>query len=167
MGVALHRIQEYVLPHKILLELDKALDKSAGTKDVALREDLLKRSKNGSLARSTEAMYDPILHEYILPSTTMMELKALKDDMIMKRQLFNEMKTRRDHNLENYEIYCDPLVHTYRMRELMFSKKGTSCTTPAKNDAAVSVKAPLSVYRKLNQGDDLFHAFISYDATAE
>ena len=165
-------LEEYILPPKTLMQL-KALEKDVAEGEVVLREDLLKHHKKGSLFSSHYgAMYDPILQEYILPSTTMMELKALKEDMIKKRQLFEEMKVRRDHNLENYELYCDPLVHGYRMKELMF--KGASPATTATKPMTpfhrmVPIEATPTMYRKVNQGDDLLTAFMAYNhmATSE
>lgn len=131
---------------------------------VVPREDLLKRNKNNSLFSSNSgAMYDPILHEFVLPRTSMLELKALKEDMLKKRQLFIEMKIRRDHNLEFYELYCDPLVNSYRMRDLMFKGSTKSHTdTTYKKDKAMT-EATVSTPRKLNQGDDLLRAFMDYE----
>ncbi len=165
-------LEEYILPPKTLMQL-RALEKDVAEGEVVLREDLLKHHKKGSLFSSHYgAMYDPILQEYILPSTTMVELKALKEDMTKKRQLFEEMKVRRDHNLENYELYCDPLVHSYRTKELLF--QGTSSTTAVTKPMAtfhkiVPIEASPTMYRKVNQGDDLLDAFMAYNyiATSE
>ena len=130
-------------------------------------EELLKRQKNDSLFSShSGAMYDPILNEYVLPTTSMMELRALKEDMVKKHHLFDEMKTRRDHNLESYEILCDPLVNSYRRRELLL--KGIHAPVIC-SDCKVSTTIPASpsTYRKLAQGDDLFNAFMKYEVATE
>ncbi len=94
-----------------------------------------------------------------------MELRALKEDMIKKHHLFDEMKTRRDHNLENYEILCDPLVISYRRRELLL--KGIQTPITSRNCKASTVPASPSKYRKLAQGDDLFKAFMTYGVVME
>ncbi|KAL7541442.1 hypothetical protein ACHAXR_010935 [Thalassiosira sp. AJA248-18] len=150
-------LEEYVLPKQTLIQL-KVLERDIADGGIAPREDLLKRHKNNSLFSShSGAMFDPVLQEYILPSTTMLELKALKEDMIKKRHLFNEMNMRREHNLQSYELFCDPLVHSSRMRELIF--KGSSPSSPKRAaDKIAPSEAVLSEYRKLNAGDDLFNA---------
>lgn len=159
----------------------RALEKDIADGGIGPNEDLLKRHKTNSLFSSRSgAMFDPILQEYVLPGTSMLELKALKDDIINKHQLFTEMKIRMKHNLENYEVLCDPLVHSYRMTDLLF--KGKSPTTTTANVKSTHVaprklyqgddllkatttrrleanaKPVLSKYRKLNKGDDLFKA---------
>lgn len=147
-------LEEYILPLKTLMEL-KALEKNIAEGQVAPLEHLLKRTKIDSLLSSPGATYDPVLQEYVLPNTTMMELKALKEDMIKKRNIFHEFQCRKENNLQNYELFCDPLVHTYRMRDLLF--KGNT-GTPVDAFKATQSKAVLSKYRKLNAGDDLVKA---------
>ena len=155
-------LEEYVLPHRILMEL-KATEEDIAD-GIVTREDLLKRRKNESLFSShSGAMFDPVLHEYTIPGTSMLELKALKDDIIKKHQLFNEMQMRREHNLENCGLYCDPLVHSYRMRELIFKGSSPEDTTPPRvKDKMMLAGAVPSTYRKLNEGDDLMKASVEY-----
>ena len=153
-------LEEYIIPAEVLFELNNYKD--AKDHQVVVRDDLLKRHKEGSLFSSRSgAMYDPVLHEYILPTTSMLGLKALRDDMLKKRELFNEMKIRRDQNLRDYELYCDPLVHTYRRKELLFKP------SPPPHIEMINLDATPSTYRKLNQGDDLLQAFMNYNVTTE
>ena len=157
-------LEEYVVPHDMLMKIKVHDDMVAYHGEDVVREDLLKRTNNNSLFSSNSgAMYDPILHEYILPSTKIEELKALKEDMLKKRQLFIEMKMRRDHNLEFYELYCDPLVNSYRMRDLMFKGSTKSHTDTTSTKDKVMTEATVSKPRKLNQGDDLLRAFMDYE----
>lgn len=121
-------------------------------KKIALHERLVKRDKHNSLFGSTGATYDPILHEYVLPAATLSELKALEADIDNKRGLFREMSMRKRNNLNEQELYCDPLVNSYRMKALMFGR-GDKKLLQDKNGVAVK-----STYRKLNKGDPLYTA---------
>eukprot|EP00581_Thalassiosira_minuscula_P005417 CAMPEP_0183745510 /NCGR_PEP_ID=MMETSP0737-20130205/66281_1 /TAXON_ID=385413 /ORGANISM="Thalassiosira miniscula, Strain CCMP1093" /LENGTH=223 /DNA_ID=CAMNT_0025981185 /DNA_START=564 /DNA_END=1235 /DNA_ORIENTATION=- len=153
-------LEEYILPHQLLMHL-KAMEESE--EKVALREDLLKRRKNGSLSCPySGAMFDPVLHEYTLPGTTMLELKALKEDIHKKRQLFNEMQTRREDNLENFGVFCDPLVRTYWMNAILFNNPPEDATTKEVKEKMKSSDGIASTYRKLNRGDDLMKASNEY-----
>ncbi|KAL3799270.1 hypothetical protein HJC23_012995 [Cyclotella cryptica] len=146
---------------------------------VALHESLFKSNKHNSLrAHYAGSSYDPILREYASPKTTLGELKALEADMDNKRRLFREMCARKRHNLDEQELYCDPLVNSYRIKELMF--RGTKRSLKAAMDAEMSKyrKRMLAAakfypaeeafppvactYRKLNAGDDLFDAAMEY-----
>ena len=155
-------LEEYVLPRKTLAQL-QALEMGIAAGEVAPKEELLKRRKETSLfSQYGDAMYDPVLQEYVLPGTTMLELQALKEDLIKKRFLFDEMKSRRDHNLESYELLCDPLVRSYRMKELVCRKM-----TPKPVDVeATKDKAIPTKYRKLSCGDDLWNAADAYHKPA-
>lgn len=162
-------LEEYVLPHVTLMQL-KAMEKLA----VCNHEDLLKRTKEGSLFSShSGATYDPVLQEYVVPDSSMLELKALSEDMVKKRELFHEMKVRREQNLELCELLCDPLVHSYRMRALVFAMGGPPADTITPQEEVKGKITPAeavpSMYRKLNPGDDLTKATVEYHtlATAE
>ena len=106
------------------------------THNLALHERLVKRNKSNSLSARL-ATYDPLLHEYVMPRTNLAQLKLIEVDVANKRELFREMSARKKINLNAREIYCDPLVHPYRMHALCASKP---------------------TYCKLNQGDPLFSA---------
>lgn len=124
--------------------------------NVAMHERLLKRDKQNSLfAQHAGSCYDPILREYVVPKTTLAELKALEADIDNKRCLFREMSVRKRHNLNEQELYCDPLVNSYRIEELMIG--GTKRSPTAKMDAPERSK-----YRKLMQGDPLLAAATHY-----
>ena len=117
---------------------DKSDNVGGVTQNLALHERLVKRDKNNSLsACHISALYDPFLHECVLPRTKLSELKDLEVDVAHKRDLFREMSGRKKLNLNERELYCDPLVHSYRMHALSTSK-------PA--------------YCKLDHGDPLFNA---------
>lgn len=122
---------------------------------VALHERILKREKHNSLALGacSGAKYDPILREYVLPKAKLAELKAIEADINNKRGIFREMSLRKRHNLNEQELYCDPLVNSYRMKALMFGRGNTKKPLEANGDIAVH-----STFRKLNKGDPLFTA---------
>lgn len=122
-----------------------------------LEENLmqLKRRKEDSLYSSLSgALYDPILQEYVLP-TGMTEMKALEQDAARKRLLFREMSTRKRKNLLQCEIYCDPLVTSYRVTALMFTR---GAKIPVKGEEVTRTK-----YGKLFQGDPLLDAVVDYE----
>ena len=80
-------------------------------------EVLLKYNKRGSL-HHPEALYDPILHEYIVPKEARLIALAIEQDKKNKRQLFEEMSVRKRKNLDERECFCDPLVHVYRANDI-------------------------------------------------
>lgn len=155
-------LEEYVIPdeQKLLAMLNKAEPKKCG---VEMQEGLLKRGKNESLfSPHSEAMYDPILHEYTLPSESMAQLKALQDDIIMKHKLFSEMKMRRSRNLENNGVHCDPLVHVYRITAVLVSQSKCAIPSEVKSSPTALSTGEFSVYRKPHCGDDLMKASDDY-----
>jgi len=121
-------LQEYVMPHQALIAL-KAFEedmekKKALFKEMAERrhnpkspEFLLKRNERGSL-HHFETVYDPILHEYVVPKEAKMMVHAIEQDRKNKHLLFQEMSMRKRKNLDQREIYCDPLVHVYRANDI-------------------------------------------------
>ncbi len=117
-------LQEYVLPREALATLiafEQDIKKKRELfKEMAERrhklespEVLLKHTKRGSLHRQ-EALYDPILHEYVVPKEALLTAHAFEQDKKNKRQLFKEMSLRKRANLDQREFFCDPLVHVYR-----------------------------------------------------
>jgi hypothetical protein len=125
--------------------------------NIALHERLLKRDKRNSLFGDySGTTYDPILREYVLPKSALSELKALESDIGNKRGLFREMSVRKRHNLDEKELYCDPLVHKYRVKALMFER---GAKKPLQDQIEVATK---STFRKLNKGDPLFSAAKQY-----
>ena len=153
-------LEEYVIPHSVMMQLkgshESVKDGVVCQADAAA--DLLLRHKKNSLTLShAGALYNPVLHEYIIPNNSMLGLKALQDDVAKKRQIFNELQLRRDDNLKE-KLLCDPLVHSYRMKELLFRR--ASPTPMAIHKTTVATP---STYRKLNYGDNLLNAFIEYD----
>jgi hypothetical protein len=125
--------------------------------NIALHERVLKRDKHTSLFGSySGATYDPILHEFVVPKSALSELKAIETDIENKRGLFREMSVRKRHNLDEQELYCDPLVHKYRMKALMFDRGPKK---PLQDHRDIATK---SIYRKLNKGDPLFTAATQY-----
>lgn len=119
-------------------------------RNVALHERFLLRNKRNSLFASHDGItYDPILREYVMPKAQLAELKSLEADIKNKRRIFREMSLRKRNNLYERELYCDPLVNSYRIKALLFERD----TLQVKR-----VEAPKSTYRKLNQGDPLFTA---------
>ena len=119
-------------------------------RNVALHERLLKRNKHNSLFVSHDgSTYDPILREYIMPKAQLAELKSLEADIENKRGIFREMSLRKRKNLTERELYCDPLVNSYRMKALLYGRDILQVRR---------VEASKSTYRKLNQGDPLFSA---------
>lgn len=152
-------LEEYVIPHSVmqLKGHKKAKDGVVCQADAAA--DLLLRHKVNSLTSShAGALYNPVLHEYIIPNNSMLELEALQDDVVKKRQIFNELQSRRDNNLKAQELLCDPLVHSYRMKELL-----TRRSSPTPIAIHKTTVATPSTYRKLNGGDNLLSAFMEYD----
>jgi hypothetical protein len=126
--------------------------------NVALHERLLKHNKHSSLfVQHVGSAYDPILQEYVMPKATLEELKALEDDIVHKRALFHELSVRKRYNLDEQELYCDPLVSKYRIQELMFRR--SFLPLKPKTDFVEQSK-----YRKLVQGDPLLTATESYHA---
>lgn len=125
--------------------------------NTALHERVLKRDKHTSLFGSySGATCDPILHEFVVPKSTLSELKAIETDIENKRGLFREMSVRKRHNLDEQELYCDPLVHKYRVKALML---GRGPKKPLQDHRDIATK---STYRKLNKGDPLFTAATQY-----
>ena len=121
-------LQEYVMPHQTLVALkafeDDMKKKQALFKEMAERrhnlespEVMLKHTKRGSL-HHPEALYDPILHEYVVPKDAKVIVHAVEQDKKNKRQLFREMSMRKRRNLDQREFYCDPLVHVYRANDI-------------------------------------------------
>jgi hypothetical protein len=99
--------------------------------NVALHERLLKHNKHSSLfVQHVGSAYDPILQEYVMPKATLEELKALEDDIVHKRALFHELSVRKRYNLDEQELYCDPLVSKYRIQELMFRRSFSDAAPP-------------------------------------
>jgi len=86
--------------------------------------------------------------------TGITEIKALEQDTARKRLLFREMSTRKRKNLLESEIYCDPLVTSYRVNALMFTG---GAKIPVKGEEVTR-----SQYRKLFQGDPLLDAMMNY-----
>ena len=125
---------------------------------VALHSRILKRDKNTSLfSNYSGTTYDPILHELVLPKTTLTELKALEADIDNKRGIFREMSMRKRRNLNEQELYCDPLVNSYRMKALLFGRGNMKKPHGDQRDVAIK-----STFRKLNKGDPLFTASKKY-----
>lgn len=121
-------LQEYVMPPEALATLtafEQDIKKKRELfKEMAERrhnlespEVLLKHTKRGSL-HHREALYDPILHEYIVPKEAILTAHAFEQDKKNKRQLFKEMSLRKRANLDQREFFCDPLVHVYRANEI-------------------------------------------------
>ncbi len=121
-------LQEYVLPREALATLiafeQDIKKKQELFKEMAERrhnlespEVLLKHTKRGSLHRH-EALYDPVLHEYVVPKEAVLTAHAFEQDKKKKRQLFKEMSLRKRVNLDEREFFCDPLVHVYRANEI-------------------------------------------------
>lgn len=121
-------LQEYVMPHQTLVALkafeDDITKKQALFKEMAERrhnlespEVMLKHTKRGSL-HHPEALYDPVLHEYVVPKEAKLIVHAAEQDKKNKRQLFREMSMRKRQNLDQREFYCDPLVHVYRANDI-------------------------------------------------
>mmetsp|Transcript_36057 Transcript_36057/g.73530 ORF Transcript_36057/g.73530 Transcript_36057/m.73530 type:complete len:287 (+) Transcript_36057:90-950(+) len=122
-------LQEYVVPHQALTTLiafeEDIKKKEALFKEMAeqrrhnleSREVLLKHTKRGSLHHH-EALYDPLLHEYVVPKDAILTAHAFEQDKKNKRQLFKEMSLRKRINLDARELFCDPLVHVYRENEI-------------------------------------------------
>mmetsp|Transcript_14410 Transcript_14410/g.20432 ORF Transcript_14410/g.20432 Transcript_14410/m.20432 type:complete len:283 (-) Transcript_14410:876-1724(-) len=126
-------LQEYVLPREALgtlIAFEQDIKKKRELfKEMAERrhnlespEVLLKHTKRGSLHRH-EALYDPILHEYIVPKEAMLTAHAFEQDKKIKRQLFKELSSRKRSNLDQRELLCDPLVHVYRANEVEEANK--------------------------------------------
>ena len=197
-------LQEYVIPRTSITAIkafeEDMVKKSRLFREMSTRkqnilthhtvgphENLLKRDKYNSLFSShSGAFYDPILHEYILPEASVNELKVLGEDIVKKRQLFREMSVRKRRNLSEQELLCDPLVHPYRLRELMFRSASAHlnrlpATIVMKSEDAPEVGDPLFIaskkypgkklasvpavptkYRKLNAGDPLFSSSKKY-----
>jgi len=153
-------LEEYVIPHSVMMQLKGHKNIKDGVVCQAdAAADLLLRHKDNSLTSShAGALYNPVLHEYIIPNNSMLELEALQDDVVKKRQIFNELQSRRDNNLKAQELLCDPLVHSYRMKELL-----TRRSSPTPIAIHKTTVATPSTYRKLNRGDELLNAFIDYD----
>ena len=121
-------LQEYVMPRQALANLiafeKDTKKKQALFKEMAERrynlespEILLKHTKRGSL-HHREALYDPILHEYVVPKEAILTAHAFEQDKKNKRRLFKEMSVRKRHNLDEREFFCDPLVHVYRANDI-------------------------------------------------
>jgi len=121
-------LQEYVMPSQTLTALmafeEDMKKKKALFKEMAERrhnlespEVLLKHTKRGSL-HHPEALYDPILHEYVVPKEAKLIAHAFEQDKKNKRLLFKEMSMRKRKNLDEREFYCDPLVHVYRANDI-------------------------------------------------
>ena len=121
-------LQEYVLPRQALHDLiafeEDIKKKQTLFKEMAERkrnlecpEVLLKHTKRGSL-HHREALYDPILHEYVVPKEALLTAHAFEKDKENKRRLFREMSVRKRHNLNEREFFCDPLVHVYRANDI-------------------------------------------------
>jgi hypothetical protein len=164
-------LQEYVIPHSSL-DMLKALEEDIGHKcklfrelserkkenllrhGVAPHESLLKRTKGNSLfASHCGAFYDPILQEYMIPRASASELHALKEDIAKKYMLFLEMSARKRKNLDDNELYCDQLVHRYRIQDIMLRGKNKTL-----EPTTFAVK---SKFRKLAQGDPLLAATLT------
>lgn len=121
-------LQEYVMPHQTLTAL-LAFEEDMKKKQALFQEMderrhnlecpevLLKYNKRGSL-HHPEALYDPILHEYIVPKEARLIALAIEQDKKNKRQLFEEMSVRKRKNLDERECFCDPLVHVYRANDI-------------------------------------------------
>ncbi|KAL7552293.1 hypothetical protein ACHAWF_015525 [Thalassiosira exigua] len=159
-------LEEYVMPAAVLTKPSGSFRTSHG--QLPLLPAVLKRTKDNSLlSPQAELTSDPVLHEYVVPDTSMLELKAFRDDVMNKRHLFEEMKMRRDHNLESYELLCDPLVASYRTSELLAPQTPVPPETRGEKKRFPAVS---SKFRKNNGGDDLLKATAEHDklvATAE
>ena len=116
-------LQEYVIPYATLSQL-KAFEEDMEKKRLIFREmSLSKRHISSSLFSShTGVLFDPVLQEYVLLKASLSEMKALEEDIKKKRMLFHEMSMRKRKNLSSLELFCDPLVHSYRMKELLFKR---------------------------------------------